>query len=240
MTNPAYKAALLFSVALLLGVRAWAESPAEDSAAHDAGHIRIHGHWVVEVQNPDGSVSTRREFDNSYHGDDVMALFLAGYVAPADLSITFKSASNGAGSLCAGGSGNVCVIVTSLAGGQGGTGEPWNCPSEPQYCYSGLNISLTPGAGGSGSAAMVLSAHITAALSGTFDTVDTDTFYCSQGGTDGASTPIAPSTISSKDCFDGDYDGWFYWSDFTSTTLTSAVSVTAGQVLLFQVTLSFS
>ena len=30
--------------------------------------IKVHGHWVIEVKNPDGKVTTRREFENSLAG----------------------------------------------------------------------------------------------------------------------------------------------------------------------------
>ena len=30
-----------------------------------AGDIKIHGHWVIDVRNPDGTPAARREFDNA-------------------------------------------------------------------------------------------------------------------------------------------------------------------------------
>jgi hypothetical protein len=40
---------------------------AQEGTARDASHqgIKVHGHWTIEVRNPDGSVVTHREFENS-------------------------------------------------------------------------------------------------------------------------------------------------------------------------------
>jgi hypothetical protein len=33
--------------------------------------IKVHGHWVIEVRNPDGTLSTRREFENGLSGSRI-------------------------------------------------------------------------------------------------------------------------------------------------------------------------
>ena len=38
-----------------------AEKPGD--ASHEG--IKVHGHWTIEVKNPDGSVATHHEFENS-------------------------------------------------------------------------------------------------------------------------------------------------------------------------------
>ena len=40
-----------------------AETPAANDAAHQG--IHVHGHWVLQVKNPDGTLGERREFENS-------------------------------------------------------------------------------------------------------------------------------------------------------------------------------
>jgi hypothetical protein len=45
--------------------------------------IKVHGHWVLEIRNRDGSVASRREFDNSLatgpnNGGGLIAAILAG------------------------------------------------------------------------------------------------------------------------------------------------------------------
>ncbi|MGA9882351.1 MAG: hypothetical protein WBQ34_01395 [Candidatus Acidiferrales bacterium] len=68
--------------------------------------ITVHGHWVIEVKNPDGTVATRREFDNSLqpNGQLGIAALLAGNVTGGGLAIVLNGNSvqwifntNGAG-----------------------------------------------------------------------------------------------------------------------------------------------
>lgn len=44
--------------------RAAAQEAGSNGAPHDS--IKVHGHWTIEVRNPDGSLVTHREFENSY------------------------------------------------------------------------------------------------------------------------------------------------------------------------------
>lgn len=39
--------------------------------------IRVHGHWTIEIRNPDGTVVTRREFENALIGGPTLANILA-------------------------------------------------------------------------------------------------------------------------------------------------------------------
>lgn len=52
----------------------------ELEAGADGAHegIKVHGHWAIEVRNPDGSVSESREFENALtvQGATGLALFL--------------------------------------------------------------------------------------------------------------------------------------------------------------------
>jgi hypothetical protein len=42
---------------------------AEEKPSRDGSHegIKVHGHWTIEVRDPDGTVVTHREFENSYY-----------------------------------------------------------------------------------------------------------------------------------------------------------------------------
>jgi hypothetical protein len=57
---------LTLSVLLILGTNANAQ---EANNAKEAGGphegIKVHGHWTIEVRNPDGKLVTHREFENS-------------------------------------------------------------------------------------------------------------------------------------------------------------------------------
>jgi hypothetical protein len=62
------------------------ESAVTEKPSHDGSHegIKVHGHWTIEVRNPDGAVVTHREFENSLvanSGSTVMANILACFTA---------------------------------------------------------------------------------------------------------------------------------------------------------------
>jgi hypothetical protein len=76
-------------------------APAPGNA--NGGGIKIHGHWVLEVKNPDGTVVNRREFNNSLvtgstcsvagtcayvSGDQLIAALLTGDLTPGGLGVT--------------------------------------------------------------------------------------------------------------------------------------------------------
>ena len=50
-------------------------------AAQTREGVRVRGHWVIEVRNPDGTLVKRREFDNSLApgGARLMAQYFAGF-----------------------------------------------------------------------------------------------------------------------------------------------------------------
>jgi hypothetical protein len=58
--------------------------------------IKVHGHWVIEVKNPGGKVTARREFENAIQptGMSYLASLLAANNSPGALSIVL----NGSGS----------------------------------------------------------------------------------------------------------------------------------------------
>lgn len=57
--------------------------------------INVHGHWVIEVKNPDGTVTARREFENSVQtsGMAYLASLLAGNNTPGGLSVLLNGAT---------------------------------------------------------------------------------------------------------------------------------------------------
>lgn len=69
------------SMALLvgLGVAGWAAvARAEEGTSGRQEGIKVHGHWTIEVREPDGTLVTRREFQNAL-GPAAPAL-LAGFL----------------------------------------------------------------------------------------------------------------------------------------------------------------
>jgi hypothetical protein len=68
--------------------------------------VQIHGHWVIDVKNPDGKVAEHREFDNSLvtssstllysTGDQLLAGLLAGSFSVSRPAIAFIGTPTGA------------------------------------------------------------------------------------------------------------------------------------------------
>jgi len=77
--------------------------------------IKVHGHWTIEVRNPDGKVVTHREFENSLaYGGAIFANLLGGTATPGGLAIVLG------GSVCP-----AAGYATSLnwIGGYGNIGD---------------------------------------------------------------------------------------------------------------------
>jgi hypothetical protein len=56
------------------------EESAPTNKEHTGGPqegIKIHGHWVIDVRNPDGKLVTHREFENSYLDTNFLSIILA-------------------------------------------------------------------------------------------------------------------------------------------------------------------
>jgi len=70
----------------------------ETAAPNSAGNqgIKVHGHWVLQVKNADGTLGERREFDNSLvtggsiqGGDAMIAGLISGNFSAGDPTIAF-------------------------------------------------------------------------------------------------------------------------------------------------------
>jgi hypothetical protein len=74
-----------------LGVSAGQAAPKGQSEG-----ITVHGRWVIEVKNPDGTVVTHREFENAIvpGGEGYLAALLAGNNSPGGLSILLNGANS--------------------------------------------------------------------------------------------------------------------------------------------------
>jgi len=65
---------------------------APDESDTTSEGIQVHGHWTIEVRNPDGSVAERRQFQNALVGDNVLnGLLVGGWSDPRDWAILLGS-----------------------------------------------------------------------------------------------------------------------------------------------------
>ena len=61
--------------------------PNRDSAGGRHEGIKVHGHWVIDVRNPDGSLAQHRDFENALtlFGAQQLAAFLARHIRTGDV-----------------------------------------------------------------------------------------------------------------------------------------------------------
>lgn len=53
--------------------------------------VKVHGHWTIEIRDPDGRVAVRREFENRLTGPEIMSRVLARSSAPSRYRIALTN-----------------------------------------------------------------------------------------------------------------------------------------------------
>ncbi len=201
-----------------------------DDASHQG--VRMHGHWTIDIVNPDGKRAQHHEFDNSiqYDGQNFLIGLMSGYGAAGQYAI-YMYAPNGDTSPCSGTSATYpfCGIVQST------TAQPGAFLCSVYYCVSGLTVTPTFGVGPT----LKLAGNITAVSNGYIGTVATSMNACNIPLAQGASYPAGPSTTTPAACQTSTVNGAF-GGTMTSTALSSPISVIVGQIIQVTVTISFS
>ena len=130
-------------------------SVAEEKSSGDGKHegIKVHGHWTIEVRNPDGSVVTHREFENSLFPSPALASILARHN-----SVGFWT---------------VALFPSTLCNNTNGAGCSIGEPGQTLLAWNSSNLSVTV----SGNS-LVLSGTLLAVGGGTITTVQTDSWGC--------------------------------------------------------------
>jgi hypothetical protein len=78
------------------GSKAAEEESAPANKEHAGGPqegIKIHGHWVIDVRNPDGKLVTHREFENAYSGTHILPGILGRHFSLGFWIVTFNAIS---------------------------------------------------------------------------------------------------------------------------------------------------
>jgi hypothetical protein len=226
-----------------LGARNGLMSPAfrevsetEDSKLPDGATqgIKVHGHWVIDVKNPDGTLAAHREFENSLtgagQGQLLLGGLLSGYYVAGDYAIELGS------NICA--PAGKCAIIVSQ------TGQPGSYLCSQAECYPTLKYTynLAPTTGNQIDAYMVMSGSAVPDETGTLDTVSTVYNVCDfANGYSGSGAPVLPTGVTSvapSSCIGTNNSAFI--STFTSTTVTPSISITRGQSISVTVTISFS
>jgi hypothetical protein len=213
---------------LLVSLTASLLAEGVDDSRPSRGGITVHGHWIIDVLDPDGTVVTQREFDNAItqSGRGFIARVLArtNYLSPWEIELG-SSTGNGP---CAG----------AYFGGVPNNSSCWivDVGIEPlAYAASYLAVfpTGTTTVGGAGGAQVILTGRITALTAGEINRVATHRTLCPLGNP----SPYATTTDSCLYTGPGEV--------FTSHDLTAAqgpgapLPVTAGQIVQVTVTVSF-
>lgn len=74
------------------------------SAGMPSEGIQVHGHWTIDVKNPDGSLASHHEFENAYVGGIVLSYFMGGYRSTGTMEVDLTASSP---------SGNLAIIESS-------------------------------------------------------------------------------------------------------------------------------
>jgi hypothetical protein len=202
--------------------------------------VTVHGHWTIEVKNPDGTLATHREFENALaatFGPATLVALLDGNYVPSGYSITLSTPTS-TGGPCQPLSGNTaCYLMGSLITP---TPSSW-FSAEPGWsggCISAnncsLSLSITPNTVSSGVAAgLLFSGSIPGSLT---ETGTISTVYLNPWGCGGMSTTAVLSTVSPTTCAAAANPTF---GTLTGAILSPTVSVTAGQSVSVTVQLSF-
>jgi hypothetical protein len=162
-------------------------SVAEEKSSRDGSHegIKVHGHWTIEVKNPDGTVVTHREFENSLYpsfGASFLAQVLGRQITPGAWYLTLD--------------GSVPPCSSPVGGTRCSIFETGFSITITSYVFQ--TLSSTVGAAGS----LILSGTAVAGQNGTIDTVGSHNFSCALGVSlatclSGTVTPLTPYTFTS-------------------------------------------
>jgi hypothetical protein len=131
----------------------------EEKTAGDGKHegIKVHGHWTVEVRNPDGGLVTHREFENALAPTTLLNFFLVRRYPVGYWAVVLF------GNVCQNGG---CQI------NEAELGYPTNATS-----FNSLSATV-PGTG----SGFILDGLATASSSGTITAVRTQNIFCTSPG----------------------------------------------------------
>jgi hypothetical protein len=213
------------------------ENEEAEAKPSDAEHqnIKMHGHWVIDVKNPDGTVADHRDFHNSItnYGQEMLIALMAGYWVISDYEIFLQPAEGATGPCTPPTNGAPgCVIVRSL------TTQPALGGCVVYYCATGLTYTYKVSF--SSPSSMVLAGSVTATQAGTLTSVSTAAGYC-QNSSSNATIPTAQANVSPVSCTATPASEAGYVAELSSASLNNApISVLSGQIIQVTVTISFS
>jgi hypothetical protein len=196
------------------------------TSRNDGNHVGVemHGHWVIDVKNPDGSIAEHRDFENTIQneGAEFLVGLLAGYTVPSDYGLTVHPPANGTAP-CALNQLQGCGMVRSLIDAPG-----------YQLCSTftcTVDLTYKPTISLFGANSFMMAGSFTATQAGTISDVQTWWGSCVDPA---SATQLA--TYSPSNCANFSQVGYF---NLSAANIT-ALSVVASQIVQVTVTITFS
>ena len=185
----------------------------EKSPRESEEGIKVHGHWVIVVRNPDGSLAAHREFENSLVNQQVLANLLSKGASMGFWSVEIASQQTGGGGPCtnivSATADSPCVIAETNGYGPSDSTEPVT-----------QTLTLTPNGG-----SLQMQGHVTAQRDGHIFKVATAITTCDPS--------VAPTSACPQNSAGSKYE-------IFSMAGINPVDVTSGQTIDITVTFSFS
>jgi hypothetical protein len=193
--------------------------------------IKVHGHWTIDIRNPDGTLATHREFENAliktsnFPGGWTGATLLAGWLSRATQPGRWQILLWGPGG-------------TGIAGGPNANPAQGGLLPSPCSLIGGTNPCLVrePGDGGNltvgfnvAPASVELAGTATATVNGSIGAVHTVNVLAACLNSQG--NPSVPDGVCQVAPLD---------MPFTGTPLAQPIPVVAKQIIQVTVTLTFS
>jgi hypothetical protein len=207
------------------------DKPAAAAPAKPGGEgIKVHGHWIIDVKNRDGSLAQHRDFENSLaDGGQFLAGLASGYTSFGGYAIVLV------GNACPipfSGNNTNCYFVQSGA-------SSLECVGGLVTCIGALTVAANLTGTGTPAYSIVLSGSGTVPLAGTISAVQTQYNNCYSGSSPTSPSPASPASCISTGAPGGSgLDGG--QGNFTGTTLAVPLAVASGQIIQVTVTISFS
>ena len=206
--------------------------------------IKLHGHWTIDVKNPDGTLVKHSVFENQlqYDGTQYLTGLISGYAAAGDYAIYFTNAT--AQATASPTTNVVCPAPASTTTStfpycsivQNTTSQPGIFHCLHYVCVSGLTVTPTFGSG-VGLPNVTLVGAITAPQAGAVVNVYIGFNGCNISSTTTPPQPTGAATITPQACetqIVGSYGG-----TMSGTTITP-ITVVAGQIIQITVAFTFS
>lgn len=204
----------LTALSLAAALLAAGATPAAEVPEGINDGIKVHGHWKIEILEPDGTLVSSHEFENALY----LPVRMTGILAQNDPNIASLGGwavllySDNTGVQPCGGGSEPCIIAEP---------DVHRCGFAYAFASTNLQISVQ----GTNQERIHFSGSVTADTTATIHAVYTWAKYCPAN--------VAPATCTTAQASCD-------WFTFTSKVLTSPASVQAGQIAQATIDISFS